>query len=121
MSLFFRPSVSLYYEFVLGRTEPCRAQLLCGSESSGFPLGVFDIVVDVPAKRVLTVKPLPRRSFTAEQGFDCLSYYSLLCPAIQLACADTRRIKQGEMFTLDELLPEDVAPYEHDLQKVISA
>jgi hypothetical protein len=121
VSLFFRPSVALYYEFVLGRTEPCRAQLICGPDSSGFSLGVFDVVVDVPTKRVLTVKPLPKQTFTAKHGFDCLSYYSYLSPAIQLACADTRRIKPGELFTLSMLLPEEAAPYEQDLQKVISA
>ena len=105
----------------MGRTEPYRAQLICGPDSSGFCLGVFNVVVDVVPKRVLTVKPLPKESFKARNAFDCLSFYSCVNSAIQVACADTRLIKPGELFTLNMLLPEEVAPYEQDLQKVISA
>lgn len=121
MSLFFRPSVPLFYDFVQGRTEPYQAYLVCGPDASGFSLGVCDLIVHVPTKRVIPVNGLPSQSFTAAHSFDCLSFYSFNDPRIQVASADTRLVRAKEIFKLDLLVPVQAAPYEEDLQKVISA
>lgn len=121
VSLFFRPSVPLYYEFVQGRTEPYPAYLVCGPDASGYSLCVCDLIVHVPTKRVVPVNGLPSQAFTAVHPFDCLSFYSFNDPRIQVACADTRLIRTKEIFKLDLLVPTKALPYEEDLQKVISA
>lgn len=121
MSLFFRPSVPLFYEFVQGRIEPYKAYLVCGPDASGFSLGVCDLIVHIPTKRVVPVNGLPSRSFTAMHPFDCLSFYSFTDPRVQVASADTRLVLAKEIFKLDLLVSTKALPYEEDLQKVISA
>lgn len=121
VSLFFRPSVPLYYEFVQGRTEPYPAYLVCGPDASGYCLGACDLIVHVPTKRVVPISGLPPNTFTASHPFDCLSFYSFSDPRVQVASADTRLVQAKEIFRLDLLVPVEAPPYEEDLQKVISA
>jgi hypothetical protein len=121
VSLFFRPSVPLYYEFVQGRTEPYAAYLVCGPDASGYCLGACDLIVHVPTKRVIPVSGLPSHTFTASHPFDCLSFYSFNNPHIQVASADTRLVRAKEIFKLDLLVPVQKTSYDEDLQKVISA
>lgn len=121
MSLFFRPSVPLYYEFVQGRTNPYPAYLVCGPEASGYCLGIYDLVVHVPTKRVIPFPTLAYDWHTALYDFDCLSLYSSVSPALMVASADTRLVKAGESFSLTDIVPEPTVPYERDLQRVVSA
>ena len=121
MSLFFRPTVPLYYKFAQGRTEPYSAYLVCGPEASGYCLGRYDLVVHVPAKRVV---PFPELAFDYHRAiydFDCLTFFSSEDPLLQVAFADTRLIKANECFNLFDLFAEVSSSYEPYLHRVMSA
>lgn len=123
MKLLFRPSVALYYEFVQGRTLPYSAYLICGPEASGVALGTYDLTVDVPSKIVYCSPELTWEDcyYTATYDFDCLSFFSFSDARIQVAQADIRLVKKGEVYSLNTLMSPLLTSYEEDLQKVIEA
>lgn len=120
MTLLFRPSVPLFYEFVQGRTDPYPTYLLCGPEAMGQALGLHYITVDPITKEVVFESPLSGELYKAAHSFDCLSLYSYANPSLQVGLAETRLVQRGEYFQLDLLEPEIFCSYEEDLKKVIS-
>lgn len=122
MKLLFRPSVALYYEFVQGRTLPYSAYLICGPEAHGVALGAYDLTVDVPSKTVICDPELASDDYyLATYDFDCLSFFSFSDARIQVAQADIRLVKKGEVYSLNTLISPLITSYEEDLQKVIEA
>lgn len=121
MDLLFRPSFALFCEFAQGRKEPYPALLICGPSSGGLCLGFYNLLVDVHTKRVDPLPTLARETHVAKEDFDCLSFYSVTNPLIQVASADIQPVRKGELFVLTELTSEKPAGYEEDLRKVISA
>jgi hypothetical protein len=120
VGLFFRPSVPLYHDFVHGRSEPYRAYLLAGPYADGYCFGLYDITVLVPFKAVIFDNLCPKTEYKAPHSFDCLSFYSEQNPTIQVACADTRFVRQGETFTFSSLDPEKKTCYDKDLERLLS-
>jgi hypothetical protein len=121
VTLFFRPSVPLFYEFAQGRTEPYPTYLLCGPEPMGQCVGIHYVIVNPTTKEIVFNSPLSGELYRASHEFDCLSLYSMNNPSIQVGLADTRLVQRGEWFQLDLLQVDVECPYEEDLQRVISA